>query len=226
MITANVYNRVFFVKATEYGTAFAIDYERKQYLVTARHLVNTEKQEVIKFLINRNWIDLEVELVGLGSGEIDIAVFRTNVLLCPKEFLLEPSSKDIVVSQDVFFVGYPYKMWTDAGNAFKGRPFPFVKKGILSSTPMGDDGIPRLYIDALNNPGFSGGPIVFRPPGRAEFRIAGVVSKFRIEFEKVIDPNGDRTEMTVAYNTGFLLGYDIFEAIKIIERNPNGLAIP
>lgn len=226
MITANVYNRVFFIKAADYGTAFAIDHDGKQYLVTAKHLVNTEKQEAIKFFFNRKWIDLTVKLIGLGSGETDLAVFCTNALLCTKDLALEPSSEGIAISQDVFFVGYPYKMWTDAGSALKGRPCPFVKKGILSSSFVGDDGVPRLYIDALNNPGFSGGPIVFQPPGRTEFKIAGIVSKFKIEFEKVIDPNGDHTEMTVAYNTGFLVGYDISKAIEIIERNPNGLPIP
>lgn len=226
MITANVYNRVFFIKAADYGTAFSIDHGGRQYLVTAKHLVNAEKQETIKFFFNRKWVDIAAELIGLGGGETDIAVFRVNALLCTKDFPLEPSSKDMVISQDVFFVGYPYKMWTDAGEAMNGRPCPFVKKGLLSSSFVGNDGVPRLYIDALNNPGFSGGPIVFQPPGRTEFKIAGVVSKFKIEYEKVIDHMGDHTEMTVAYNTGFLIGHDISKAIEIIERNPNGFLIP
>ena len=83
-----------------------------------------------------------------------------------------------------------------------------------------------MYVDALNNPGFSGGPIVFQPPSKTDFKVAGIVSKFKIEFEQVIDPDGDHTEMTVAYNTGFLIGYDISKAIEIIDRNPNGLPIP
>ncbi|QNN77259.1 trypsin-like peptidase domain-containing protein [Pseudoxanthomonas mexicana] len=226
MITSNVYNRVFFIKAADYGTAFAIDHNDKQYLVTARHLVDSSNQRTIKFFFNRQWVDIEVELIGLGSGETDIAVFRANVLLCTKELFLEPSSKDMAISQDVYFVGYPYKMWTDAGNSMNGRPCPFVKKGILSSAFVGDDGVPRMYVDALNNPGFSGGPIVFQPPSKTDFKVAGIVSKFKIEFEQVIDPDGDHTEMTVAYNTGFLIGYDISKAIEIIDRNPNGLPIP
>ncbi|WP_065757723.1 S1 family peptidase [Pseudomonas defluvii] len=226
MITANIYNRVFFIKAADYGTAFAIDHGGKQYLVTAKHLINAEKQETIKFFFDRRWVDMPVELIGLCRGETDIAVFRANQILCTGDLPLEPSSDGVVISQDVFFVGYPYKMWTDAGKAMNGRPCPFVKKGILSSSFVGDDGIPRLYVDALNNPGFSGGPIVFQPPGKTEYKIAGVVSKFRIEFERVIDQSGDHIEMTVAYNTGFLMGYDISKAIEVIERNPNGFPIP
>lgn len=226
MITANIYNRVFFIKAADYGTAFAIDHGGKQYLVTAKHLINPQKQETIKFFFDRRWVDISVELIGLCRDETDIAVFRANQILCTKDFTLEPSSDGVVISQDVFFVGYPYKMWTDAGKAMNGWPCPFVKKGILSSSFVGDDGISRLYIDALNNPGFSGGPIVFQPPGKTEYKIAGVVSKFRIEFERVIDQSGDHTEMTVAYNTGFLMGYDISKAIEVIERNPNGFPMP
>ncbi len=52
MITANVYNRVFFIKAADYGTAFSIDHGGRQYLVTAKHLVNAEKQEAIKFFFS------------------------------------------------------------------------------------------------------------------------------------------------------------------------------
>lgn len=226
MITANVFHRVFFIKAADYGTAFAVDHNDRQYLVTAKHLLDAEVPRTIKFFRNRRWVDVEVEIVGLGAGEVDVAVFRASEILCAKELALDPSSRDVVVSQDVFFVGYPYKMWTDAGNALNGKPCPFVKKGILASSFVGDDGISRLYVDALNNPGFSGGPIVFQPPGRSEFKVAGIVSKFKIDFEKVLDLDGHCTGQTVAYNTGFLVGYDISKAIDIIERNPKGFPIP
>jgi len=226
MITANVYNRVFFIKGEDYGTAFAIDHAGKQYLVTAKHLVGSERLQVFRFFLDKIWVDVSAELLGLAGGGADVAVFRVDRILCPRDLPLEPSSNGICISQDVFFVGFPYKMWTDAGSALMGRPCPFVKKGILSSAFVGDDGVARLYVDALNNPGFSGGPIVFQPPGSKEFKVAGVVSKFRIDFERVLDKRGDETGMTVAYNTGFLVGYDISRAIEIIERNPVGLAIP
>jgi hypothetical protein len=224
LITANVYNRVFFIRAEQYGTAFAIDHEGRQYLITAKHLLSND-QRSINFFLDRKWVELPVTLIGLAAGETDVAVFRCEMLLCPNGFPLPPTSKDIVIGQDVFFVGYPYKMWTDAGKALKGRPCPFVKKGTLSSAFVSDDGISRIYIDAINNEGFSGGPIVFQPPGKREFQVAGVVAKFKIAFEKVIDPEGDHTEMTVAYNTGFLVGFDISNAIEIISKRPNGLTL-
>ena len=226
MITANVLNRVFFIKAQEYGTAFVIDHDDKQYLVTARHLIDPSSQTSIRLFLDKKWIELPVALLGVGSGEIDVAVFRAQTLLCPKRLPLPASSDEIVIGQDVYFLGFPYKMWTDAGPVMSGRPCPFIKKGTLSSAFISDDGVSRIYIDAINNEGFSGGPIVFHKHGKNDFRVAGIVSKFKIEFEKVIDPRGDHTEMTVAYNTGFLIGYEISNVIEIINKNPNGLPIP
>jgi S1-C subfamily serine protease len=226
MITANVLSRVFFIKAQEYGTAFVIDHEDLQYLVTARHLIDPENQRSIRFFLNKKWIDLPVTLTGIGQGEVDLAVFRVSALLCPKRLPLPASTNEIVIGQDVYFVGFPYKMWTDAGAVMAGRPCPFIKKGTLSSAFTSDDGVSRIYIDAINNEGFSGGPIVFHTRGNNNYRVAGVVSKFKIEYERVIDPIGGHTEMTVAYNTGFLIGYDISNAIEIIGANPNGFPIP
>lgn len=224
MITANIYNRVFFIRAAEYGTAFVIDVENRQYLITAKHLVSETQTSALIFL-HRKWSEFPVTLIGMGAGEVDIAVYRLEILLCPPGFPLEASLDGIVIGQDAYFLGFPYKMWTDGGDALAGRPCPFIKKGTVSSAFKSDDGISRIYLDAINNEGFSGGPIVYQIPGAREFKVGGVVSKFKIEYERVIDPAGDHTEMTVAYNTGFLVGYEIGSALEIIKRNPAGLLI-
>jgi S1-C subfamily serine protease len=225
VITANIYNRVFFIKAKEYGTAFVIDHNSKQYLITAKHLINSTNQKSISFFLNDKWTEFPATLLGVGIGEVDVAVFRMEANFCNGYFPLPPHSDGMIIGQDVYFLGYPYKMWTDAGNAMKGRPCPFIKKGTLSSAFNSNDGVNRMYIDAINNEGFSGGPIVFKRPGDDSFQIAGIVSSFKIEFEKIISADGELTEMTVAYNTGFLIGYDISNAIKIIDKNPNGFPL-
>jgi hypothetical protein len=44
MITANVFRRTFFIKFGQFtGTAFTVDAENKQYLVTARHVCEAIK---------------------------------------------------------------------------------------------------------------------------------------------------------------------------------------
>ena len=138
---------------------------------------------------------------------------------------LEPSTAGIVLGQDVFFVGFPFKMWSNGGDVMNGRPLPFIKKGTLSAAFDPTDDVKRLYVDAINNEGFSGGPIVFAPSNTTNYQVAGIVSKFKTEYEPVIDENDEPTGHRVAYNTGFLVGYSINHALSIIRANPIGLQI-
>jgi hypothetical protein len=79
-----------------------------------------------------------------------------------------------------------------------------------------------LSVDAINNEGFSGGPLSYFLNGNTDDpRIAGVVSNYRIEHEAVIDGDGNATKMTVPYNTGFLVAHDIKHALELIKR-PSG----
>ena len=102
-----------------------------------------------------------------------------------------------------------------------GLPCPFAKKGTLSSFSVAKPQV--MYVDAINNEGFSGGPLFFYPTGNPrELRIAAVVSKFRVEHETVLDEEGNQTRMTVPYNTGFLVAYSINHVLEII-RPPSGV---
>ncbi|EIQ1514524.1 trypsin-like peptidase domain-containing protein [Vibrio parahaemolyticus] len=226
MVTVEVINRVFFIKVEQYGTGTVVDHNGKQYLVTAKHLLEG-KEEVssIKFYHDEQWKDLNVQLVGIGRGELDIAVFSSDLLLCRKDLPLPNGTKGIGLSQDVYMLGFPYKMHTKAGETLGGRPCPFVKKGILASLFDDGFGVPKLYIDAMNNEGFSGGPIVFRDTTSRKMQLAGIVSKYRTESESVMCDEGEDTGWSITYNTGITIGYDISEAIKIIEANPIGFEL-
>lgn len=123
---------------------------------------------------------------------------------------------EITLGHEVYFLGFPYKMWGDVGKFMGGLPCPFAKKGMLSSLSLGKPQV--LYVDAINNEGFSGGPLFFYPMGRPnELRIAGVVSKFRVEEEPVLAADGSPTGMRVQYNTGFLVAYSINHVLEIIR---------
>ena len=223
MITTNVFSRVFFVKGFDYGTAFTIDHQNKQYLITAKHIVPSNSRDtIIKLFHDKLWKDLSVKVVGTAEGEVDITIFSPSVRLSP-DVKLEPNAGGIIIGQDVYFVGYPYKMWAVVGE--RKLPFPYIKKGILSSPFFDEDGIQRFFIDAIDNPGFSGGPIVFAEPNKYEYKVAAVVSKFKVEFEEVVNEEGEKTGLRCAYNTGFLIGYGIKHAIDLIERNPIGLSL-
>ena len=225
MITFNVYDRVFFIRGAKYGTAFTVDVGGRQYLVTAGHVLGSESDlSSLKVFFRNTWCALPVEFVGAGKGEIDIAVVAPKQRMSPSH-PLEPNTAGLILGQDVFFVGYPFKMWSNAGDIMNGRPLPFVKKGTLSAAFDPADDVKRLYVDAINNEGFSGGPIVFAQGTSTNYQVAGVVSKFKTEYEPVLDEHDNPTGHRVAYNTGFLVGYSINHALSIIRANPIGFSL-
>ncbi len=222
MVTSNVYLRTFFIKALEYGTAFTIEVAGQEYLITARHLLDRSEDWLpIEIYLNGVWNKVRANVVGHCAGEADITVLRLPHRLTDSTYKLPPTAAHIVIGQDVYFLGYPYKLWGNSPETMPGRPVAFVKKGTLSNIDFAHSH--EFYVDAINNAGFSGGPLVFATPENPnEFRIAAVVSKFRTEYERVEFVDGELTELQVPYNTGFLVAYGIKNAIDLIERQGTG----
>lgn len=215
MLISNIFYRTFFIRAGQYGTAFTLDIDGNEFLITAAHLLESEnKDQDIQILRNGNWNRISSQLVAVGRGELDIAVLRLPTRMTHPEFTVEPTFANCYLGQDMYFLGFPYKMSVDYGPVASGQSGAFLKKGSLSAIVPGP---PRaLFLDALNNEGFSGGPLYFFPNGDLNRPcIAGVVSKYRVEHESVLDENGTVTEMKVAYNTGFLVAYDIAHALEL-----------
>ena len=218
MLPTNIFYRTFFIRAGQYGTAFTLDIDGNEHLITAAHLLESESaRQSICILRHNRWSRIECELSAVGKGELDIAVLRLPSRLTDPSFTVEPTFGHCNVGQDMFFLGFPYKMSVDYGPIADGQPGAFLKKGALSAVLPGP---PRaLYIDAINNEGFSGGPLYFFRNGDMKAPcIAGVVSKYKIEHESVLDAAGQATEMKVAYNTGFLVAYDIAHALELARR--------
>jgi S1-C subfamily serine protease len=225
MVTFNVLDRVFFVRGLEYGTAFTIDIDSKQYLVSARHVIGDDTSiSSLKLFHDKTWKDIHVTFVGAAKGEVDISVFSPSVRLSPSH-PLEPTFAGLILGQDVYFAGYPYKMWSHGGDLMHGRPLPFLKKGTFSAGLEPNNDVKILYVDAISNEGFSGGPVVFATQKGNDFKVVGVVSKFKTEHEPVIDKEDKETGLRVAYNTGFMVAYGINHVLNLIRANPVGLAI-
>lgn len=215
MIRTDAFFRTFFVKAGAYGTAFVVSVDGAQLLVTAKHLFESGSARwMLSVFKGGKWESLSLSLVGLGAGEVDIAVFQCPAELQSNEFSLIPAQGDFALGQDVYFLGFPYKLYGNLGSFLDGLPCAFVKKGTLSF--FDTRGRQELFIDAISNEGFSGGPVLFFPPSRPnEMRVAGVVSKFREEREAVVSGDGERTEMHVPYNTGILVAYGMKHVLEI-----------
>jgi hypothetical protein len=219
-IQANILYRVFFIKATKYGTAFMIDVEGAEYLVTAKHLFDqAATSREIQLFRNNQWAPYKLNDIVFCKSEADIAVLRLQERLIPPDLPVTPSVEGLVLGQDVYILGFPHKMYEDVGQQLGGNPCPLIKRGIASSLGAGDPKI--LFVDTLSNEGFSGGPVVFLPPNSPKsVQIAGVISGFRTHLEPVIGSDGEPTDAYVEMNTGLLRAYGISYALDLISRMP------
>lgn len=246
MATANIIHRTFHIKwetstGISTGTAFAIDHASKQYLVTAHHVVEgIESGNAIKIHHEREWKDLPVNVVGIGEGDIDVAVLACSTQLAPPLPLIA-SDKGLQLGQSASFLGFPFG-WEGGGEQInRGFPLPLVKAGIVSMLSIGDT--PYTYLDGHSNHGFSGGPVVFFPKGQPEnhLHVAGVLAGFprtdrpelRSAWRPLVDhdgrpftnPDGEKIAYVVE-NPGIVAVIPIRYVVELIDKTPIGFQLP
>ena len=234
MVTVNVLSRVFHIAwGDSTGAAFAIDHASKQYLVTARHVVKgINSGDSLRVFHEEQWKNLAVDVVGIGDGDVDVMVLSCPIRISPP-LDLAASQANLIYGQQVFFLGYPYRMDSGGEKINRGLPLPFVKSGIVSAFEFGD--ISKIYLDAHANPGFSGGPVVFAPMGGSptELRVAGVVANYPVSLQPVVDqnrnpitdPEGKPAGLYVQENPGIVVAIGIRHVIQLIEANPIGFPL-
>lgn len=135
------------------------------------------------------------------------------------------TSANLVWGQDVYFLGFPYGLHS-SGDVNDGYPLPLVKRALMSGN-IGEQPNPEVFLlDGHNNPGFSGGPVVFRPANNPnhEFRVMAVVSAFKTEDVEIKFQN-EKTGLTSATNTGIVVCPSIKQVMDMIAANPNGANI-
>lgn len=226
MITANVIHRVFHIRVgTVSGTAFTIEHDERQYLVTAAHVVSSLNGPYEVELLHENrWKKMRLELTGIASNA-DIAVLAPPFQLSPA-LTMPIGAGGAVYGQDVYFLGFPYGISPDSGSINRAFPFPLVKKGCLSAFTK-ENGANVVLLDGHNNPGFSGGPVVFAQQGQpstSRFKVMSVISGYRFAEEPAYQ-GGAATPITVRANTGIIISYDIKHGVEEITKNPNGVQI-
>jgi Trypsin-like peptidase domain len=198
------------------GTAFKIDYNGKLYWVTARHVVAglPMSDATIQVQQSGKWVDQKVvKILFPPSESADIAVLDVGESISqPFEIAVTGKADGVTFGQQVWFLGYPYGLGTDSN----GLQFPFIKKGIMSALDSTNPDAIILYIDGFNNPGFSGGPIVYWAFGSHTYRILGVVQGYKVENAKMM-VNGQPADTQVLVNSGILIGYSIAHAIQAID---------
>lgn len=225
-ISAGILQRVLSIRYKDsQGSSFTIEVDGRQYLITARHVVEgiaDHDQIQLWDPSVRKWIALTVKVIKCKSEEADIIglVLPQKVTKAfPMEFM-----GGIMVTQQVYFLGYPAVGSDGSGlrtRSFQGESFfemPFVKSGIISAIDSTNKDAVKLYIDGHNNRGFSGGPIVFYHDKSKRFRVAGVVSSFPVGYFQV-------RNRIVYTNPGILQGFSIRHIIDAIRERPIGYEI-
>ena len=207
---------------TDAGTAFTMEVNNVQYIVTAKHLFEKSgypSSAQIGIYENKNYVFYDVDIKYPTDPNVDIAVLKTTpytqlTALYPTTF----SSANITIGQDVYFLGFPYNYDSLLCNMPGDKyPLPFIKKACLSSY-IQTKGI--FLLDGHNNSGFSGGPVCFKKAGSKTYNIAGVVASYRYEELSVYDSNKKETDMVVRANTGIINVYDIKFAVEIATNWP------
>lgn len=225
-ITSNILQRTFRLKYGEStGTCFTIDVDGRQYVVTARHVVkDIEPNDAIFVWHDKAWKKLNTTIAWVPEAGDDIAILSPEIQLSPTH-PVTPSNAHLVLGQDVYFLGYPYGMSLELEPLNGKYPIPLVKKGIVSGCDV-EKNSSLFYIDGHNNPGFSGGPIVFHNLySKSENPcIAGVISGYRVEYESLLHGDG-ATGLVSAHNTGIIVAYTILDGVKYITQNPSGFKL-
>ncbi|MGH9469614.1 MAG: S1 family peptidase [Terriglobia bacterium] len=214
-VTSNILLRVFMIDVgRDQGTAFTVEHGGQQYLVTAKHIMAAlpERTGTIHLFQNRRWRDLAVKVIQVANPTVDIAVLKIPHPLSP-EYPIRATMKGTMLGGKVYFFGYPYGLTTIVNS--DGYPLPLVKHGIVSGFG-GNGGI--LYVDGFNNPGFSGGPIVTYEHFPGVPTVVAVIHGYLGTHEQA-QLGHNITPLTVAINTGILVGYSIDYAIDAIEES-------
>ncbi len=217
-VPGEILGRTLFIRAgSEYGTAFSIDYQGKLYLVTARHVIAALPESKATIQVSRpdGWKDYHtIRTLFPPSSDADIAVFETEEKV-PQPYQISniAGSEGPTFGQQVWFLGYPWGIHTRAAD----WEAPFIKRGTMSAIDTTNRDAVVLYIDGFNNPGFSGGPILYWDFNKHAYRIVGVVKGYREDTAKVLI-NGEHVDTQLLVNSGILVGYSIEHAIQAIEQ--------
>ncbi len=218
MVSTDILSRTFHIRYGEStGTCFTVDINNKQYFVTAKHVVeDINDGDTISIFQNGSWKNGKVELTG-HSENSDVTVFSLKTFI--QGNYMQNKSDGLIFGQDLYFLGFPYGLKSEVGELNRDFPLPLIKKATLSAI------IPEagncLLLDGLNNPGFSGGPVIFKENNTNNYSICGIISGYRFELvETIID--GQPTPIQAKTNTGIIIAYGIENALQLIKANPNG----
>lgn len=132
-VPVNPLSRVLMIKAGDaLGTAFTIEVDGRQYLITARHVVAALKpHDTVQYSRNDKWCPLDVNILRYDDKKnIDVAVLVPPYQLT-ESFTFQPTMQGVRFGQDVYLLGFPYSLYTIGAPNAAGFPLPYIVKGFF-----------------------------------------------------------------------------------------------
>lgn len=190
-VTSNALRRVLLIRTDgQEGTAFTIEVDGRQYMVTAKHVIASVQdgaETTISVLRKDGFRPLKVRVFKCDAP-VDIAVLIPPAQITVN-YKLDPTSKGMMDGQDAYFVGFPYG--ESMAITYENMPdvFALVKHATVAGFKSHPEKRTQLIeLDGYNNPGFSGSPVVFHDQSDPPFtyKVAGVVSSFMYEATRIV----------------------------------------
>ena len=134
--TSNVIHRIFNVRVvnnTEIlagGTAFVVDQDNREYVITARHIAEHLEGGDIQVMRGDGWVTYPAKSREHGKDTIDVSVIALLDTLVLKEgrFPLPLGLDGIIYGQEAMFLGFPVGYDPDSTPRLaNGLPLPLVK---------------------------------------------------------------------------------------------------
>ena len=214
------------------GTAFTVEVDDRQYIVTAQHVLGSASPKIVEMQTSpAGWRQVPVTVIAMAGPPVDVAVLATNSVLGSRS-RVPVGVGTVGYGEAVRFLGYPFGLEFAPIPGVRTAPLPFIKAGILSGLrPVPNAaGLFELFVDATGNPGFSGGPLILprrstKDGERIVWHIAGVVTSgvtYRVSLK-------DMSEAVVGFvnvDAGILRAISIDAVTRMIRENPAGYPLP
>jgi hypothetical protein len=255
--TVNLIERVLMVKSVVpqgkagtinvVGTIFSIDIDHREYWLTAKHILTGAKhppygsvteKSVSLSILNPNaqgeqWESVNFSVIDPGK-DVDIVVLAASEPLMRNPATVTappdaPGTTVFFIGFDCEFLGYPsvvgFTWHATVAEGGKTYWLPFVKHCTVSGA--NSEGLNILFLDGINNEGFSGGPVIYGTG--AQQKIIGVISSFISEpaevmalvpAQNVMQPKEPKETANV--NSGFIIAFSISYAVDAIHKSPIG----
>lgn len=251
--TNNILFKTLMIKSkTEAGTMFAIEVDDREYWLTAKHILTGRKSgpagEVTEETVTLDvldpigaaikWDPIQLAVIDPGK-DIDIVVLVPNIKLQDVGIpSLKVSPGGIGIGQECSFLGFPFaSTWTATFSDSTQYKMPFIKHCYISGIIRQPAAM--LVLDGINNPGFSGGPVLYHTgldqvvlgvisgyhnePGEVHsIEVPDVSTATQAPADKKPSPNGTKRKDVVDLNTGIILAFMADAAVEAIKKNPIG----